>query len=145
MAHRNVHLEIDASMSRSMLRSYRVEELAIYPQSPWANQPLKDLPIYSEYRLLVVAARGQDSSDFHLQSRRLMDRRGTPDADRARQADDVSLAREIAQQVDIPRRSGRMRMCKRCRLNVAGNLRRKAAWYVVSLERETFTEFDRCN
>ena len=51
-------------MLRDPVNAYRVEELAIQPQSPWANQPLKDLPLYSEYKLLVAAARNADSADF---------------------------------------------------------------------------------
>ena len=34
------------------------------PKSPWVNQPLQKLPIHSEYKLLVAAARQQNSADF---------------------------------------------------------------------------------
>src|SRR5581483_7694033 len=51
-------------MLRDPVHAYRVEELSIYPRSPWANQTLKDIPLHSEYRLLVAAARKQDSPDF---------------------------------------------------------------------------------
>ena len=51
-------------MLRDPVNAYRVEELAISPQSPWANQSLKDLTLYSEFNLLVAAARRADSTDF---------------------------------------------------------------------------------
>lgn len=51
-------------MLRDPLHAYRVEEFSIYPKSPWANQALKDLPLRSEYNLLVAAARRPDMTDF---------------------------------------------------------------------------------
>src|SRR5438128_745068 len=51
-------------MLRDPVHAYRVEELSIYPQSPWANQSLKDLPLHSEYKLLVAAARKPEHTDF---------------------------------------------------------------------------------
>src|SRR5207302_7970531 len=51
-------------MLRDPVHAYRVEELSINAQSPWANQSLKDLPLHSEYNLLVAAARKPDESDF---------------------------------------------------------------------------------
>jgi voltage-gated potassium channel len=84
-------------MLRDPINAYRVEELAIYPQSPWANQHLKDLPIHSEYRLLVAAARRQDSSDFIYNP----DGSWIVEAGQTLivlgKADDVSRAREVAQ------------------------------------------------
>src|SRR5204863_3761758 len=47
-------------MLRDPVNAYRVEELAVYPQSPWANQSLRNLPIHTEYKLLVAAARNPD-------------------------------------------------------------------------------------
>jgi voltage-gated potassium channel len=51
-------------MLRDPLHAYRVEEISVYPNSPWANQPLKDLPLFTEFRLLVAAARKPDTGDF---------------------------------------------------------------------------------
>jgi voltage-gated potassium channel len=84
-------------MLRDPIHAYRVEELAIYPRSPWANQLLKDLPLHSEYRLLVAAARRQDSTDF------VYNPDGTWIVEAGQtlivlgKADDVIRAREIAQ------------------------------------------------
>ena len=86
-------------MLRDPIHAYRVEELSIYPQSPWANQALKDLPLHSEYKLLVAAARNPETSDFVYnpdgawiilpgQTLIVLGR-----------ADDVKRAREIAQVV----------------------------------------------
>lgn len=84
-------------MLRDPLHAYRVEELAIYPQSPWANQPLKDLPLNSEYKLLVAAARQVDSSEFVYNP----DGSWIVEAGQTLivlgKADDVKRAREIAQ------------------------------------------------
>src|SRR5215831_7480248 len=44
-------------MLRDPLHAYRVEELFIHPRSPWVNRSLKDVPIHTEYKLLVAAAR----------------------------------------------------------------------------------------
>jgi len=84
-------------MLRDPVNAYRVEELAVYPQSPWANQSLRNLPIHTEYKLLVAAARNPDSTDFIY----------NPDGDWVIQpgqtlivlgkAEDVKRAREIAQ------------------------------------------------
>jgi len=52
------------SMLRDPSHAYRVEEMAINSSSPWANRALRDLPLHSEYRLLVAAARNQDSIEF---------------------------------------------------------------------------------
>src|SRR5215471_14182833 len=51
-------------MLRDPVNAYRVEELDVYPKSRWANQALKELSLYSEYKLLVAAARKPDSTDF---------------------------------------------------------------------------------
>jgi voltage-gated potassium channel len=51
-------------MLRDPVHAYRIEELSIYPHSPWVNQPLAKLPLISEYNLLVAAARKPDSADF---------------------------------------------------------------------------------
>jgi voltage-gated potassium channel len=51
-------------MLRDPDHAYRVEELAVYEKSEWANIPLKDIPLRSEYNLLVAAARRSDSTDF---------------------------------------------------------------------------------
>src|SRR5438045_8132072 len=51
-------------MLRDPIHAYRVEELSINAESPWANQPLKDLPLHSEFRLLVAAARKPDETEF---------------------------------------------------------------------------------
>jgi len=84
-------------MLRDPLHAYRVEELAIYPQSPWANQPLKDLPLNSEYRLLIAAARRGDSADFVYNP----DGSWVVEAGQTLivlgKAEDVKRAREIAQ------------------------------------------------
>jgi voltage-gated potassium channel len=84
-------------MLRDPLHAYRVEELSIHAKSPWANRPLKDLPLHTEYKLLVAAARKSDSTDFFY----------NPDGSWVLEpgqtlivlgkADDVSRAREIAQ------------------------------------------------
>ena len=84
-------------MLRDPLHAYRVEELAIHPQSPWANQPLQDLPLNSEYKLLVAAARQSESSDFVYNP----DGSWVVEAGQTLivlgRADDVKRAREIAQ------------------------------------------------
>ena len=51
-------------MLRDPVHAYRVEELSINSKSPWANQSLKDLPLHSEYKLLVAAARKPEETDF---------------------------------------------------------------------------------
>ena len=51
-------------MLRDPEHAYRVEELPVYPKSAWANQALKDIPLRSEYNLLVAAARRPDSTEF---------------------------------------------------------------------------------
>jgi voltage-gated potassium channel len=51
-------------MLRDPVHAYRVEELAIHANSPWANHSLQDLPLNSEYKLLVAAARKPDQTDF---------------------------------------------------------------------------------
>ncbi len=51
-------------MLRDPQHTYRVEELSIYPDSPWAHRPLKEIPLYSEFKLLAAAARRRDSTDF---------------------------------------------------------------------------------
>lgn len=51
-------------MLRDPVNAYRVEEVAIYEKSPWANQPLKDIPLRTEYNLLVAAARKPDAAEF---------------------------------------------------------------------------------
>ena len=51
-------------MLRDPVHAYRVEELSIDAKSPWANQSLKDLPLHSEYKLLVAAARKPEHTDF---------------------------------------------------------------------------------
>lgn len=84
-------------MLRDPVHAYRVEELAIYPQSPWANQSLKDLPLHSEYKLLVAAARKPGSTDFVYNP----DGSWIVEAGQTLivlgRADDVKRAREIAQ------------------------------------------------
>jgi voltage-gated potassium channel len=84
-------------MLRDPLHAYRVEELAIYPQSPWANRPLKDLPLHSDFRLLVAAARKPDTGDF------VYNPDGTWVVEAGQvlivlgKAEDVNRARELAQ------------------------------------------------
>ena len=51
-------------MLRDPVHAYRVEELAVAQGSPWANQSLKDLPLRSEFNLLVAAIRRVDSTEF---------------------------------------------------------------------------------
>ena len=86
-------------MLRDAAHAYRVEELAIYPQSPWVQRSLKELALYAEYKLLVAAARNADSTDFTY----------NPDGDWIvkpgqtlivlGRAEDVKRAREVAQVV----------------------------------------------
>lgn len=52
-------------MLRDPEHAYRVEELAVRPESPWANQALKDIPFQSEFNLLVAAVRRAESGDFN--------------------------------------------------------------------------------
>jgi voltage-gated potassium channel len=86
-------------MLRDPVHAYRVEELSVYPQSPWANQSLKDLPLHSEYKLLVAAVRKSDETDF------VYNPDGTWMIEPGQtlivlgKADDVKRAREIAQVV----------------------------------------------
>jgi voltage-gated potassium channel len=51
-------------MLRDPAQAYRVEELAISGQSPWANRSLKEISLHAEYKLLVAAARNADNHDF---------------------------------------------------------------------------------
>ena len=51
-------------MLRDEINAYRIEELSIHEQSPWANQLLKDVPIQSEFKLLVAAVRKKESAEF---------------------------------------------------------------------------------
>jgi voltage-gated potassium channel len=86
-------------MLRDPVHAYRVEELSIYANSPWANRPLKDLPLHADYRLLVAAARKPDTTDF------VYNPDGTWIVEAGQtlivlgKADDVNRAREIAQVV----------------------------------------------
>ncbi len=86
-------------MLRDPVNAYRVEELSIYPKSPWANQCLKDLPLHDEYKLLVAAARKPDSAEFIYNP----DGSWTVEPGQTLivlgKADDVKRAREIAQSV----------------------------------------------
>jgi len=51
-------------MLRDPAHAYRVEELAISGQSPWANRSLKEISLQTEYKLLVAAARNAETADF---------------------------------------------------------------------------------
>ncbi len=51
-------------MLRDPDHAYRVEELTIDKESSWANRSLKELPLRTEYNLLVAAARLTHSNDF---------------------------------------------------------------------------------
>jgi len=86
-------------MMRDPIHAYRVEELAVFPKSQWVNQTLKQLPLHSEYKLLVAAVRNEGAADFTY----------NPDGSWIVQpnqtlivlgkADDVKRAREVAQPV----------------------------------------------
>jgi voltage-gated potassium channel len=86
-------------MLRDPQHAYRVEELAVYPQSQWANHALKDIPLRSQFNLLVAAARRPDSTEFIynpddswvVESGQTLIVLG--------KAEDVSRAREVAQMV----------------------------------------------
>ena len=52
------------AMLRDPHQTYRFEELTITPASSWANHQLKDLPIRSDFKLLVAAARKPDQGLF---------------------------------------------------------------------------------
>jgi len=51
-------------MLRDPEHAFRVEELSVFETSLWANRPLKDLPLRSEYNLLVAAVRRPESTKF---------------------------------------------------------------------------------
>jgi voltage-gated potassium channel len=52
-------------MLRDAEHAYRVEELPVVPGSKWNNVALKDIPLQSEFNLLVAAIRRSDSQDFN--------------------------------------------------------------------------------
>ena len=87
------------SMLRDPVHTYRVEELWIDAQSPWANRALKDLPLHSEFKLLVAAARKPDDPEF------VYNPDGTWIIEPGQtlivlgRADDVKRAREVARTV----------------------------------------------
>ena len=84
-------------MLRDPLHAYRVEELSIHAKSPWANRPLKELPLHSDYKLLVAAARKPDSTDFIYNPGDSWILEPGQTLIVLGKADDVSRAREVAQ------------------------------------------------
>lgn len=84
-------------MLRDPVNAYRVEELSIFPESPWANQCLKDLPLYSEYKLLVAAARKPDAVEFTYNPEGSWTVEAGQTLIVLGKADDVKRAREVAQ------------------------------------------------
>ena len=51
-------------MMRDPLSTYRVEEIVIHENSPWANQVLREIPLKTEYNLLVAAAKHKGAAGF---------------------------------------------------------------------------------
>jgi voltage-gated potassium channel len=51
-------------MLRDPEHAYRVEELPVQPGSQWHNRALQDIPLQSEFNLLVAAVRKSESSSF---------------------------------------------------------------------------------
>ena len=84
-------------MLRDPVHAYRLEELSINSLSPWVNHSLKELPLHSEYKLLVAAARKADETDFTYNP----DGTWTVELGQTLivlgKADDVSRARQVAQ------------------------------------------------
>jgi len=87
------------SMLRDPGHAYRIEELAVNSDSPWANRALKDLPLHSEYRLLVAAARNQDAADFTYNPDGSWILKPGQTLIVLGQAEDVNRARQIAKTV----------------------------------------------
>lgn len=52
------------AMLRDERHAYRFEELTVAANSRWANRPLREIPLRSEYHLLVAAARQPNRTDF---------------------------------------------------------------------------------
>ena len=86
-------------MLRDRQRAYRVEEIAVTANSPWANQTLKDIPFRSEFNLLVAAVRRPDSLEFAYNPSDTWIVEGGQTLIVLGAAEDVKRARDIAQAV----------------------------------------------
>ncbi len=84
-------------MLRDPTHAYRIEELEIGPQSPWAHRSLKDVPLHSEYKLLVAAARDAQTTEFTYNPAGDWIIKPGQTLIVLGKADDVKRAREVAQ------------------------------------------------
>ncbi len=86
-------------MLRDPVHAYRVEELAIFAKCPWVGRPLGSIPLRADYNLLVAAARASDSSDFVYNPAETWVVDSGQTLIVLGRAEDVTKAREIAQQM----------------------------------------------